>query len=137
MLKAKRYVLPALLLLLPALSGCKKIDEKRQADILELTLRSYESVLRWGSLVNAYGFRRPEDAARDEIPPDLDQVRVVSYLVQVAPVMLDQDMAAQTVEIGYLRQDQQTLRKISDRQTWVYDGDKKLWYLGSQVPQFR
>jgi len=139
-LTRKPYVLPSLLLLLlllPLLAGCQKIDERRQADKLELTLRSYESVVRWGSLANAYGFRRPEDAARDEIPEDLDQVRVVSYLIQVAPVMLDEDTTAQTVEIGYIRQDQQTVRKVLDRQTWVYDGEKRLWHLASQVPEFR
>lgn len=136
MLKVKRSLLPAVLVLLAMLPACKKIDERRQADNLERTLRSYESVVRWGSLVNAYGFRRPEDAAGDQIPPDLDQVRVVSYMVQVAPVMLDEDTAAQTVEIGYVRQDRQTVNRVQDRQTWVYDEDKRLWHLGSLVPQF-
>lgn len=124
-------------LLLAPLVGCKKIDERRQADLLEVTLRSYESVMRWGSLANAYGFRSPEDAAADEIPADLDQVRVVSYRVQVAPAMLDENTALQAVEIGYIRQEQQTVRKVLDRQTWVYDGEKRLWHLGSPVPEFR
>ena len=137
MLRPKRYVLPILLLVLPLLAGCKKIDQRRQADNLGRTLRSYESVVRWGSLANAYGFRRPEDAARDEIPADLDQVRVVSYMVQVAPVMLDEETAVQTVEIGYIRQDQQAVRKAADRQIWFYDGEKRLWHLSSPVPDFR
>jgi hypothetical protein len=124
-------------LLLSPLAGCKKIDERRQADLLEVTLRSYESVVRWGSLVNAYGFRRPEDAARDEIPGDLDQIRVVSYQVQVAPAMLDENTAVQAVEIGYIRQDEQSVRKILDRQSWAYDGEKRLWHLASQVPELR
>jgi hypothetical protein len=136
LLDAKRYALPALLLLLPIVSGCTKIDQRRQADALELTLRSYESVVRWGPLVNAYGFLRPEEAAKAEIPPDLDQVRIVSYVVRVAPAKLDEDTASQTVEIGYTRQDQQTVRTISDRQIWVYDRDKRIWHLGSEVPRF-
>jgi len=133
----KVWVLLLLPLLLAPLAGCKKIDERRQSDLLEATLRSYESVVRWGSLVNAYGFRLPEDAVRDEIPADLDQVRVVSYEVQVLPAMLDENTAVQTVAIGYIRQDEQAVRKILDRQTWAYDGEKRLWHLGSQVPEFR
>ena len=137
MRRPKLRFLLLLPLLLAPLAGCKKIDERRQADLLDVTLRSYESVVRWGALANAYGFRLPEEAASDTIPADLDQVRVVSYQVQVAPAMLDEDTAVQAVEIGYIRQDEQTVRKVLDRQTWVYDGEKRLWHLASPVLEFR
>jgi len=134
-----RIGLTGLLLLALALSlvGCKKIDDKRQANDLEATLYSYESTLRWQSIADAYSYRPPEEVARSGIPDGLDQIRIVSYQVKAAPAMLDDVTAAQTVEIGYYHQDTQRLRTLLDRQLWNYVIELKLWRLGSEIPEFR
>ena len=134
-----RIGLAGLLLLALALSlpGCKKIEEKRQANDLEATLNSYESTLRWQSVVDAYAYRPPEEVARNGIPDGLDQIRIVSYQVKAAPAMLDDVTAAQTVEISYYHQDTQRVKSLLDRQLWNFDTEAKLWRLGSEIPEFR
>ena len=134
-----RTGLAGLLLLAFALSlpGCKKIEEKRQANDLEATLNSYESTLRWQSVVDAYAYRPPEEVARNGIPDGLDQIRIVSYQVKAAPAMLDDVTAAQTVEISYYHQDTQRVKTLLDRQLWNFDTEAKLWRLSSEIPEFR
>ncbi len=134
-----RIGLAGLLLLALALSlpGCKKIEEKRQANDLEATLNSYENTLRWKSITDAYSFRPAEDVASSGIPDGLDQTHIVSYQVKAAPAMLDDVTAVQTVEIGFYHEDTQRLKTLLDRQFWNYDAELKLWRLGSEIPEFR
>jgi hypothetical protein len=136
-----RIGLTGLLLLSLALAltlpGCKKIEEKRQANDLEATLNSYENTLRWKSIADAYSYRPPEEVARTGIPDGLDQIRIVSYRVKAAPAMLNEVTAAQTVELGYYHQDTQRVKTLLDRQLWNYDMELKIWRLGSDIPEFR
>jgi hypothetical protein len=43
----------------------------------------------------------------------------------------------QTVEIGYYRVDEVTLKTIRDQQVWVYNPIAKRWYLQSGLPLFK
>lgn len=118
------------------LGGCARIEERKQSDLLTTTLRAYESTVRWGDLARAYGFRDPH-AEIQKPPPGLDEIRVVSYATVVAPVLLDEDTARQSVEISYYWQSEQAIRKITDEQAWTYNHEDKLWYLKTEVPTFR
>ncbi len=119
-----------------SLFGCGSVEEKKQAIVLENTLAAYENTVRWGNLSNAYQFLSPDDDRDRQAPPDLNDIRVVSYEVVSSPVRMDEDTALQTVRIDYLRVDEQKVRNLIDRQVWKYEADSKLWYLDSEFPEF-
>ena len=117
-------------------TACGSFREREEAIKLENTLDAYEAAVRWRGVHTAYSFLLPEKAAELNVPEDLDGVQVVGYEVVVPPVKLDAETAQQTVVIHYLRIDQQTVKSRTDRQTWVYDPQTKLWRLSSGVPDF-
>jgi molybdenum cofactor biosynthesis enzyme len=62
---------------------------------------------------------------------------VTSYSVKKVSVSEDQSEVRQTVEIGYYRVDEVTLKTIRDQQVWVYNPIAKRWYLKSGLPLFK
>lgn len=136
----KRYLALLLAAILAGglLSGCQTISERKQATVLEDTLRIYSGTIRWGSLEKAYAFRDPAGKdGPDEIPDDLGNIRVTSYEVIQGPTMTDEETAFQTVMIEYLHRDLQVIRRIQDKQLWRYNKEKESWMLASKVPQFK
>ena len=122
---------------LSLLSGCGSVERRQQADILETTLYSYSNNIRWGNLQQAYLFLSPTVTKDIQVPPGLEEVRVVSYDVVGSVQQTSESTATQNVRIGYYRVGQPSLRTIMDRQTWTYDPEAKTWYLGSDIPSFR
>jgi len=118
------------------LSGCTRLEHKKQNELLTQTLRSYESTLRWGDLRKAYSFLKPEQAAKTEVPSGLENIQVTGYEIISPPVSLSDDNAMQVAHIKYVRKDQQMEKTITDQQLWEYDQEEKRWYLASKVPSF-
>jgi hypothetical protein len=125
-----------LLLTFLLLSGCARLEHKKQNELLTQTLRTYESTLRWGDLRKAYSFLKPEQAAKTDIPSGLENIQVTGYEVISPPVSLSKDNATQVAHIKYVRKDQQMEKTITDQQLWEYAPEEKHWYLISKVPDF-
>jgi uncharacterized protein YceK len=126
-----------LLMLLAAvlLGGCGTVTDSRKTDLLEATLSRYASALRWGYYESAFSLRDPANA--QEPLPDAKNLRVTSYEVAQPPIMQDPLTAVQVVQIEYVLEDEQRVRKILDQQQWRYDQEKKTWWLTSPIPPFR
>jgi hypothetical protein len=118
-----------------SLAGC--LTSERRDISLEHTLRAYETTIRWGRLENAYAFVQGADESPPKIPPGLGGVRVTDYEVIRPLAHPAKDRATQTVEIHYLFNDEQVVRRVVDQQTWAYDRKSDHWYLASPVAHFR
>jgi hypothetical protein len=112
--------------------GCGSLKEHNKATALESTLNNYRAAMRWSYFDSVQNFRDPE--ALEPVSQRLDNVRVTSYEVVRPPVMLDDTTASQTARIEYVLEDRQRVRKIVDRQRWVYDTEAKAWWLATPIP---
>ena len=128
--------IPLLLLLILLLGGCQTIQERKSVISLENTLDAYGKVARWGQIAQLYEFLSPELAGDVTLPRGLDNVRVTGYEVLKAPVKIDETHAVQTVSISYILRDRQVQHSLLDRQEWVMDPEKKLWYRSNPIPPF-
>lgn len=125
------------LTLLIGLSGCQLLDKKRAETSLQSALSAYENNMRWGEVVKAYGFLKPEISRDVEIPEGLDNIRVTKYEVIQPAVSPDELTAVTTVMIHYLFRDRQVVRSLSDRQVWELDEESKRWYRINPIPEFK
>jgi len=116
-------------------TGCGQVKEDKMAQRLESSLSSYRQAIRWGYYPAAVGFLHPE--SRTDI--DLEQlknIRVTGYEVIQPPIIDDDSVAVQLVQIDYVLNDRQVLRSLGDRQQWRYDEDSGAWWLHSGLPPF-
>lgn len=117
------------------LSGCGSLTDGRKAERLDASLSHYEAALRWGYYDSAFSLQDPTQLATP--PPDMSNVRLTSYEVAQPPILERDDIAQQVVRIEYVRQDEQRVQVILDRQRWRYDPDREAWWLASPLPSFR
>ena len=124
-----------LIALLVSLSGCGGYSERKKEMALESTLSQYRTAMRWGHWETLTGMRGPKAPAMPDI--DLDNVRVTGYEIRQPPLTVDETRVLQVVEIEYVLQDSQRLRKLSDRQEWHHEPESKQWMVVSPFPEFR
>lgn len=117
------------------LTACQSLAERKRAESLQETLRSYEATIRWSSGQQAGKFRDPQQDV-NEVRPGRKNIRITHYEVVQGPTMLGDKRAVQTAVIQYVLQDNQIVREINDQQVWLYDEAEEKWYLQSQVPKF-
>jgi len=128
---------PSTIVLFGALfAGCAAVSGNEQK-LLEETLETYSSVIRWGNFEEALSFVDPQTLKTHPLTKlDLErfrQVQVTAYHEQ--PLRRDgEHQVHQTVEIGLVNVNTQAARAILDRQTWRYDGQAKRWWLVSGLP---
>lgn len=121
--------------LLP-LQGCGQIKEERKAQQLESATSGYRQALRWGYHEAALQFIKPQE--RPDAPSELlGNIRVTSYEVIQAPIIIDETKAEQLVRIEYVLNDRQRLEALSERQQWEYDEEGARWWLTSGMPAFQ
>ncbi len=118
------------------LTACQvaSIAERSEANKLRDTLNAYEAVVRWGSLDQAYGFLTADLAAQSTVPPGLDNIRVTGYELLSGPRKLSPHKVTQSVAIDYVLQDQQVVRRITDRQIWTYSEAVGKWERANPIP---
>ena len=133
-----RFYLRALAALaLALLAGCAS-SPKADAKLLEQTLRSYASVIRWGEIEQAIAFIDP--AVLEEHPIDrlelerFKQVQVAGYRERAAE-MAGEYEAVQIVQLDLVNRHTQEVRSVVDRQRWRYDPVEKRWWLMSGLPR--
>jgi len=136
MMKA-RWPLLAITYLLLTACQVASITERSEANKLRDTLNAYEATVRWGALEQAYGFLTPSLKAQVQVPGNLGNVRVTGYQLLSGPSKLTPHKVTQTVVIDYVLQDQQVVRRISDRQLWIYDEAEGGWQRANPVPELR
>ena len=90
-------------------------------DALEAATDAYAAALRWGYYETAVGYLHPEKRKVVEVPKALANIRVTRYDVVQPPVPVGETERVQVVQIDYLHQDVQSVRSLTDRQTWRYD----------------
>lgn len=128
------YSLLLLSLLLLALSGCKSVSDLKQGDDLDRALKGYEAAMRWSDFHAALTYHKWPEGEPVPLPEDYAHLRVMEYYVIYPPVASTEGTAQQAVEISYVNRDYQILRKVTDRQTWVYNKDVKRWEITSPMP---
>ncbi|NEV62723.1 hypothetical protein [Thiorhodococcus minor] len=125
------------LLLAATLPACGSVKKDKMAVTLQNATNGYRSALRWGYYENAYGFVDPEKRKDRDLPANLEGIRLTGYDVVQAPIAKkDSDTAMQIVNIEYLHEDRQVVKKLTDRQVWRYDEEAKKWWLESGLPTF-
>lgn len=128
--------LPLLAMLAALLGGCAAVSKSEQ-NLLEDTLDTYASVIRWSNFDEAVTFIDPAALKAHPISKlDLErfnQVRVTTYNAQPARNTGEHE-ARQIVEIGLVNVNTQSARSIVDRQTWRFDEKEKRWWLVSGLP---
>jgi hypothetical protein len=118
------------------IGGCAAVSGNEQK-LLDETLESYASVIRWGNIQEAVSFVDPQTLKAHPVS-DLDmqrfaQVRIVSYDAQ--PVRhVGEHEVRQAVEIGLVNNNTQAARAVVDTQLWRWDAEKKRWWLVSGLP---
>lgn len=118
-----------------ALAGC--FQAKNNALLLDDTLASYASAVRWGDIEGALSFVDPEVLKAHPVTKlDLEryhQVQITTYNDQ-PPVRINDTEVRQIVEIGLVNTNTQAARSIVDKQVWRLDEKANRWWLMSGLP---
>ena len=133
-----RYLFAGLLTLSTLwLGACASSEIRSKQTILDETLRTYGSTIRWGDIAQAVAFVDPKyRQAHPETALDLaryKQIRVAGYEEQ-APSPVGPDEVTQTVQISLINVHTQHERGIVDHQIWKYDEKAKRWWLTTGLP---
>jgi hypothetical protein len=118
------------------LGACGTIEKDRQSLGLQAATAGYQSALRWAYYETAIGYLHPDLRKDKTVPPALKGIRVTGYDVVQPPLIQEKDTATQIVDIEYLHEDRQVVKRLSDRQTWTWDGKLGSWWLKSGLPKF-
>jgi hypothetical protein len=119
------------------LGACSTQNMRSRQTILDETLLSYASTIRWGDVAQAQAFIDPK--VRAEHPPTalelarFKQVQVSGYNEQ-PPTPVGENEVRQTVEISLVNVNTQDARSVIDHQVWRYDEPTKHWWLMTGLP---
>jgi hypothetical protein len=118
-------------------AGCATVEKDKRAIALYKATTGYESAIRWGYFQNAFGYLHPDKRKDQELPERFAELRVVGYdAVQSPVVQPTKDKAVQIVTIGYLYEDRQVVKQLTDTQLWEWDEQAGSWWLTSGLPAF-
>ena len=132
-----RKFIPLLLSLLLLLTGCQTMLQKDSEKAISGTLKSYEASLRWGYAGQAYNFLRKDLAEKAKIPANLQNIKITDYKVIKRADLVAEDTASQMVVIGYVFEDEQIEKSLTDNQLWGYNKEKKTWSRINMIPEFK
>jgi len=118
-------------------TGCATFREDRKQEGLEAATNAYAAALRWGYYETAVGYLHPDKRKVVEVPKMLNDIRVTRYDVVQPPIPTGETERVQVVQIDYVHQDVQSVRTLTDRQTWRYEPQAKSWWLYSGLPAFK
>lgn len=119
------------------IGGCAVLEKDRRAVALQNATNGYQAALRWGYYETAFGFLQPAERNRLELPDMFNDLRVTGYDVVQRPTIQGDDGATQIVVIDYLFEDDQIVKRLTDRQVWRWDDPMGAWWLHSGLPRFK
>jgi len=130
--------LKTLILCVPLLlAGCASVERDKQAIALKSAANGYETAIRWGYYETAFGYLHPDLRKDKGLPEGLGNLRVTGYDVVQPPHIQDEETAAQIVNIEYVFEDRQVVKRLTDRQIWKWDDEQDSWWLMSGLPAFQ
>jgi len=119
------------------LAACASIERDKRAVALQAATNGYQSAIRWGYYETAFGYLHP-DLRKDKAPPEsLKDVRLTGYDVIQPPSIQTDETAIQVVDIEFLFEDRQVVKRLTDRQVWKWDEALDSWWLMSGLPRFQ
>jgi hypothetical protein len=118
-------------------AGCAMVEKDRRAVALQAATNAYHSALRWGYEEAAFELLHPDVRPARAHPPLFGELRVTGYDVVQRPTIAGDDSATQVVVIDYLFEDNQIVKRLTDRQVWRWDEQTGCWWLQSGLPPFR
>lgn len=127
---------PALILAaVIALPGCATVERDRQASALQYSANAYREAIRWGYWRAAAELLHPE-AQEDLDLAAFENIRVTGIEVVGPAAITPENTAARLVQIDYVLEDEQRVKRLLDRQDWRWDDTRKAWLLHSGLPAF-
>lgn len=134
----RRYSVAASIVLSSALLGaCATTNMRSKDTLLDETLLTYASTIRWGDVAQAQAFIDPK--VLSEHPPTslelarFKQIEITGYNEQ--PHMPGgKNEVRQTVQISLINIATQSARSVVDNQVWRYDEPTKHWWLMTGLP---
>lgn len=127
----------SLLVLIPLLlAGCATYERASVEKRLEMQLKRYEQIARWGDMRQLWGFLKPELREQEPVPTDLPAIRV-TYLDSAGGALYqDEHHALYQIMIEYVHTDHQVVRRLVDEQQWEYDAALETWFRSNPIPAF-
>lgn len=119
-----------------AATGCASVERDKKKIALQAATNGYQSAIRWGYYETAFGYLHPDLRKGKPLPDGLKDLRLTGYDVVQPPTMQDPDTATQVVNIEYIYEDRQVVKRTSDRQVWEWDEALESWWLKSGLPNF-
>ncbi len=132
----RRHAMIPVLVSAMLLAACATVEKDKRALALQAATNGYQSAIRWGYYETAFGYLHPDLRKGKPLPEGLKNVRLTGYDVVQPPTMQDADTATQVVNVEYLHEDRQVVKRISDRQVWKWDDALDSWWLKSGLPAF-
>lgn len=134
---ATQAALSTLMMAVILVSGCATVEKDKRAVALQAATNGYQSAIRWGYYETAFGYLHPDLRKDKPLPDSLKDLRLTGYDVVQPPTLQSENKASQIVNIEYLYEDRQVVKKLSDRQVWEWDPKLESWWLQSGLPAFK
>ncbi len=125
------------------LSSCASLDNKKQANKLEQSLRQYSAALRWGRYRDAANFHITKEEKLTKVDIDyLENFSVTSVEFISKTIILDSktDNAKQALiifEVSYYHEAEAYVKKLKLNQTWWYNQATERWLIETGFPKFK
>ncbi|VAW85283.1 hypothetical protein MNBD_GAMMA18-1737 [hydrothermal vent metagenome] len=114
--------------------GCTSTPDRLHS--LDISLIGYEKALRWGHEDSLVGFMVSRQTIDLELIKRYNQVDIGGYNTLGRTISEDLNRAELTVAIDYIDKESMRVRKLVDKQVWVYDDEVGRWLLASTLPAF-
>ena len=117
------------------LGACVRPDP---SESLDDHLQLFSKSVRWGHFDSAVAMTRAEDGpmAAAELE-HYRRFRVTGYEELQRRVSAEGDSAEVVVEVSYTDVDSGSVRRVMQRQKWLYQEERERWYLSNGMPDLK
>jgi hypothetical protein len=129
--------LTSLVVLLTVFAGCAQMQQAKQTIQMQDQTNAYRKAIRWSEYEIAVTFVRRRDGSSYSYDEDFyDRIRVVDMEIQNREVFEADGTAIVTSKIKFYHVDYNSVKSLSDRQTWWFDEDSERWFLDGRFPDY-
>jgi len=133
----KRGGLAAFLVSVALLVGCGALSSGKRSSQFEIQMLGFENALRWGQYKSADTYRKREPGQMPTEYPDYRDVKITAYELQSDVPSDNGNRITRVVRIDYYWSSSPSVRSLEHVQEWVYEPEAELWFLHSELPNFR